>query len=243
MALMVLAGIMSAVVMTEPKRRLKYNKEEKKRKNKSKNIMGNLRSEILEHVSAAPDATPFFAGEVKALFPNTRGTTVDKALFDLVESDELRRYAKGIYYKPWFWPGTTFDMGCDTTTLIEKLWLAPDEGYASGAMYANEMGLQTVLPVKIDIFTNKWRVRRGLADKLNVRLHKPKITVNSENKDILKLLDAVKDDTAFDAPTAPLLLATEIDRLSLNKLELYETAEKHYPKKVREYVAKACLSA
>ena len=195
-----------------------------------------LKENILRYADTIGTRTPFTLDELMlSLQIDARRNTVSKALFELVKSGTVRRISKGLFFFPLEIPsliaGTTENRAITT----EKLWLGEKNdviGYISGPAYAAELGLQTLLPAVIDVYTNQWRKNKALADTYGYKLHKPKLKISKENYKELRLLDALSDRAAFDSNNQIEIIKREVDDKELDVHKLLQLAQQHYSKEV-----------
>ena len=153
-----------------------------------------------------------------------------KRIMDANAIPELRFYQKGIYYRS---VSTPFgDVGIDKEQLIQDKYLYDDNGYEGGLNLLNKLGLTTQIPNKRVLVTNKASDCARTDKKLNVVVRPPKTEINKENKQYLKVLDAL--DTFKDAPIdveEPYgVVRNYISQLGLEYSKLLAMANNYYNK-------------
>ena len=157
-------------------------------------------------------------------------STALKSIMDTNAIPELRFYQKGIYYRS---VSTPFgDVGIDKEQLIQDKYLYDDNGYEGGLNLLNKLGLTTQIPNKRVLVTNKASDCARTDKKLNVVVRPPKTEINKENKQYLKVLDAL--DTFKDAPIdveEPYgVVRNYISQLGLEYSKLLAMANNYYNK-------------
>ena len=184
----------------------------------------------------------FTANDAYAACGEDRQNTVIKSLHDLVGRGDLAKAGRGLYYLPYHVDGIDMAGVYSQAWAVKRLWITDGGktiGYVSGPATAAELGFQTLLPAKIDVYTNNWRKHTSLSEQLNVRLHKPKEPVTDENIQELKLLDSLVDSSAFDCDNESALIAQAVKNLGLSFKSLLARADKQYPKDVFLRVARS----
>jgi hypothetical protein len=133
---------------------------------------------------------PIYVEEIK--FNGYSRTWVFSELKKLVESGELNRFDRGIYYFPVKMPWG--DSSLDSSKVIERRFITDGSdvyGYITGLSLLNESGLSTQVPNHIEIATNKESaiVRDVRVGYSRVRARKSKTHITKENASTLQLLD------------------------------------------------------
>ncbi len=141
---------------------------------------------------------------------------------------ELRFYQKGIYYRVTITPfGET---GIDKEQLIEDKYLKNDNGYETGLVVLHRLGLTSQMPNERILATNKARECARVDKKLGVVVRPPKVEINADNKQYLKMLDVldVLDDAPVDAEHPYRIIGEYIERLGLEYVRLLALANNYY---------------
>jgi len=141
---------------------------------------------------------------------------------------ELRFYQKGIYYRVTETPfGET---GIDKEQLIEDKYLKNNNGYETGLVVLHRLGLTTQIPNERILATNKAGDCARLDKKLGIVVRPPKIEVNADNKQYLKMLDVldILDDAPVDAEHPYIIIGECIERLGLEYARLLAYANNYY---------------
>lgn len=158
------------------------------------------------------DLTPFISNPE---------TTV-KAIGRLVENGDIKRFAKGQFYRPK--QGLFGEMKLSDTEKL-KIFLYQDgerKGYVTGASLYNRLGLTTQIPRTITIASNRSPQRKELGT-IKVKLVKAKAPVTESNKEYLEILDVLSDIKKIpdSSPSAVIkVIANKLKRLK--KDDLYE---------------------
>lgn len=153
-----------------------------------------------------------------------------KRIMDANSIPELRFYQKGIYYRS---VSTPFgDVGIDKEQLIQDKYLYDDNGYEGGLNLLNKLGLTTQIPNKRVLVTNKASDCARTDKKLNVVVRPPKTEINKENKQYLKVLDALDtfEDAPIDVEEPYVVVRNYISQLDLEYSKLLAMANNYYNK-------------
>lgn len=153
-----------------------------------------------------------------------------KRIMDANSIPELRFYQKGIYYRS---VSTPFgDVGIDKEQLIQDKYLYDDNGYEGGLNLLNKLGLTTQIPNKRVLVTNKASDCARTDKKLNVVVRPPKTEINKENKQYLKVLDALDafEDAPIDVEEPYGVVRNYISQLGLEYSKLLAMANNYYNK-------------
>ncbi len=141
---------------------------------------------------------------------------------------ELRFYQKGIYYRATSTPfGET---GIDKDQLIEDKYLKDNTGYETGLFVLHRLGLTSQLPKERILATNHASDCARVDRKLGVVVRPPKVKINAENKQYLKILDVldILDDAPVDADNPYDIIGEYIERLGLEYVKLLALADNYY---------------
>ncbi len=153
-----------------------------------------------------------------------------KRIMDANSIPELRFYQKGIYYRS---VSTPFgDVDIDKEQLIQDKYLYDDNGYEGGLNLLNKLGLTTQIPNKRVLVTNKASDCARTDKKLNVVVRPPKTEINKENKQYLKVLDALDtfEDAPIDVEEPYGVVRNYISQLGLEYSKLLAMANNYYNK-------------
>ena len=205
-------------------------------------MITSTNNKILRLANEVGQGQIFTAKDAYAACGEDRQNTVIKSLHDLVARGDLAKAGRGLYYLPFQVDGIDMTGVYSQGGAIKRLWIDDVDktiGYVSGPALAAEFGFQTMLPAKVDVYTNNWRKCTSLSEQLNVRLHKPKEPVTNENAQELRLLDSLVDSSAFDCDDEPALIAQAVKNLGLSFKSLLARADRQYPQDVFLRVARS----
>jgi len=120
-------------------------------------------------------------------FEPTRMEAVAQALSRLYRKGEIERLSKGVYYKqqksPFGW------LQPSESTILQRY---VKDGYITGVGAYNQMGLTTQTPYVVKIATGRKKTPIQIGG-LNINFVVSKAKINKENKQLLPMLDAIKD--------------------------------------------------
>ena len=156
-------------------------------------------------------------------FNNFSKPWINKQLAKYVETGELIRFDKGVYYVP---KKTILGPSkLNPQKVIERKYINSKDGYYSGASFLNQLGLSTQVPNVIEIYTNNEsaKVREINVGSIKVILRKARTTINSSNvavQSFLELMNSVSP-SFFDEErkqiTAKYIKDTGITRNDITK--------------------------
>lgn len=141
---------------------------------------------------------------------------------------ELRFYQKGIYYRAAVTPfGET---GIDKEQLIADKYLVNDTGYETGLSVLHRMGLTSQMPRERVLASNRASDCARLDARLGVVVRPPKVEINADNKQYLKLLDVldILADAPVDVENPYAVIGEYIERLELEYRKLLALANNYY---------------
>lgn len=141
---------------------------------------------------------------------------------------ELRFYQKGIYYRAAVTPfGET---GIDKEQLIADKYLVNDTGYDTGLSVLHRMGLTSQMPRERVLASNRASDCARLDARLGVVVRPPKVEINADNKQYLKLLDVldILADAPVDVENPYAVIGEYIGRLELEYRKLLALANNYY---------------
>lgn len=181
---------------------------------------------------------PIYTNEISSRVAETYNIPLKKAagavsvackrIIDGKMIPELRFYQKGIYYRV---TETPFGETCiDKEQLIEDKYLKNDNGYETGLIVLYKLGLTTQIPNERILATNKAGDCARMDKKLGVVVRPPKVEINADNKQYLKMLDVldVIDNAPVDAEHPYKIIGEYIERLGLEYVRLLALANNYY---------------
>ena len=122
-------------------------------------------------------------------FNNFSKPWINKQLAKYVETGELVRFEKGVYYVP---KKTILGPSkLNPQKVIERKYINNKDGYYSGVSFLNQLGLSTQVPNVIEIYTNneKAKVREVSIGKIKVILRKARTAIDSSNVGVQSFLE------------------------------------------------------
>lgn len=154
-----------------------------------------------------------------------------KRIIDGDKLPDLRCYQKGIYYRT---TNTPFgEIGINREKLIARKYLDFDNGYETGLRLLHHLGLTTQMPNEHLLATNAAKDCIRYDKKLGVSICPPKVTITSENKVYLQVLDALDllDKAPVDVENPYNILANHIRKNNLKYETLLYFADRYYNRK------------
>ncbi|PRP65858.1 DUF6088 family protein [Nonlabens agnitus] len=161
-------------------------------------------------------------------------TAASKSLSRLVTAGTIKRYRKGVYYKP---KQTDFGELRPSDTELLNIYLFEDNkqvAYITGVRLYNQFRLTTQVPNVVRIASFSKQVR-GKVGNTMVRPAKSYVTVSKKNIPLLQVLDVAKDFKNIpDGDSSQILsfLKNRIAQFSAKDLERFTAFAKAYPPKV-----------
>ena len=159
----------------------------------------------------------------------------------LVDSGELFRYEPGVY----FLPGTNHEYYPISSNMVAeyKYITNGDEiyGYYSGYTFANQLGLCLQVPYKEEIVTNNTTAiaREVKVGNIPYYIRRAKIAITKENRNVLQLLDLLKDVEEYTdyccEEEAPDIIRRHILRNKILRADVDKYIE-NFPLKTYKYI-------
>ena len=166
--------------------------------------------------------------------PQGEFTAASKSLSRLVTAGTIKRYRKGVYYKP---KQTDFGELRPSDTELLNIYLFEDNkqvAYITGVRLYNQFRLTTQVPNVVRVASSSKQVR-GKVGNTMVRPAKSYVTVSKKNIPLLLVLDVAKDFKNIpDGDSSQILsfLKNRIAQFSAKDLERFTAFAKAYPPKV-----------
>ena len=159
----------------------------------------------------------------------------------LVDSRELFRYEPGVY----FLPDTNHEYYPISSNMVAeyKYITNGDEiyGYYSGYTFANQLGLCLQVPYKEEIVTNNTTAiaREVKVGNIPYYIRRAKIAITKENRNVLQLLDLLKDVEEYTdyccEEEAPDIIRRHILRNKILRADVDKYIE-NFPLKTYKYI-------
>lgn len=159
----------------------------------------------------------------------------------LVDAGELSRFEPGVYFLPD--PNHEYYPISSNMVAEYKYITDGDEiyGYYSGYTFANQLGLCLQVPYKEEIVTNNTTAiaREVKVGKIPFYIRRAKIAVTKENRNVLQLLDLLKDVEEYTdyccEEEAPDIIRKHILRNKILRADVDKYIE-NFPLKTYKYI-------
>ncbi|MFZ3044578.1 MAG: hypothetical protein WA151_01580, partial [Desulfatirhabdiaceae bacterium] len=143
----------------------------------------------------------------------------------------IERFQKGVYYRA---KQSAFGKVHPSEDILgaQLLTRSGSEiiGYETGLSLMNKLGLNTLVPKRLEIATNAYRKN---VDERFIIVRKPVVTVNAGNFRYLQLLDVISDmpEASIDAVNPEAILHNFVEKFSLDPVVALTYARLYYSKK------------
>lgn len=159
----------------------------------------------------------------------------------LVDAGELSRFEPGVYFLPD--PNHEYYPISSNMVAEYKYITDGDEiyGYYSGYTFANQLGLCLQVPYKEEIVTNNTTAiaREVKVGKIPFFIRRAKVAVTKENRNVLQLLDLLKDIEEYTdyccEEEAPDIIRRHILRNKILRADVDKYIE-NFPLKTYKYI-------
>ncbi len=159
----------------------------------------------------------------------------------LVDAGELSRFEPGVYFLPD--PNHEYYPISSNMVAEYKYITDGDEiyGYYSGYTFANQLGLCLQVPYKEEIVTNNTTAiaREVKVGKIPFYIRRAKVAVTKENRNVLQLLDLLKDIEEYTdyccEEEAPDIIRRHILRNKILRADVDKYIE-NFPLKTYKYI-------
>jgi hypothetical protein len=159
----------------------------------------------------------------------------------LVDAGELSRFEPGVYFLPD--PNHEYYPISSNMVAEYKYITNGDEiyGYYSGYTFANQLGLCLQVPYKAEIVTNNTTAiaREVKVGKIPFYIRRAKVAVTKENRNVLQLLDLLKDVEEYTdyccEEEAPDIIRRHILRNKILRADVDKYIE-NFPLKTYKYI-------
>ena len=159
----------------------------------------------------------------------------------LVDAGELSRFEPGVYFLPD--PNHEYYPISSNMVAEYKYITDGDEiyGYYSGYTFANQLGLCLQVPYKEEIVTNNTTAiaREVKVGKIPFYIRRAKVAVTKENRNVLQLLDLLKDVEKYTdyccEEEAPDIIRRHILRNKILRADVDKYIE-NFPLKTYKYI-------
>lgn len=159
----------------------------------------------------------------------------------LVDAGELSRFEPGVY----FFPDPKHEYYPISSNMVAEYKYITDGdeiyGYYSGYTFANQLGLCLQVPYKEEIVTNNTTAiaREVKVGKIPFFIRRAKVAVTKENRNVLQLLDLLKDVEEYTdyccEEEAPDIIRRHILRNKILRADVDKYIE-NFPLKTYKYI-------
>lgn len=141
------------------------------------------------------EAEPIFFSDI--VIEGITKSAVNQQLKKLCDEGKLQKYENGIYYLPKKSRLKT-NVGVNADMVARYKYVSRGgkvDGFYSGNTFANQLGISTQVPNKVEIVSNNMaaKIREIPIGKRTFIVRKPVVPVNEENVYVLQLLDLLKN--------------------------------------------------
>lgn len=141
------------------------------------------------------EAEPIFFSDI--VVDEITKSAVSQQLKKLCDEGKLEKYENGIYYLPKKSRLKT-NIGVNADTVARYKYVSRGgkvDGFYSGNTFANQLGISTQVPNKVEIVSNNMaaKIREVPIGKRTFIVRRPVVPVNKENVYVLQLLDLLKN--------------------------------------------------
>lgn len=174
------------------------------------------------------EAEPIFFSDIEVC--QITRSAVNQQLKKLCSEGKLKKYENGVYYMPKrsrlkSAVGINADMVARYKYVSRKGRI---DGFYSGHTFANQIGISTQVPAKVEIVSNHMssRVREVPIGPRIFIVRKPVVPVNEKNVYVLQLLDLLKNldvylDDDYDEARKKISQFVQIHNITRKDIDLY----------------------
>ncbi|HDT0788004.1 TPA: hypothetical protein QIC19_004616 [Klebsiella aerogenes] len=158
----------------------------------------------------------------------SRPETTMKAVSRLVKQGDIKRFAKGQFYRPK--KGIFGELHLSDSEKLKVFIYQNGErkGYVTGTSLYNQLGLTTQVPRTITIASDRAPQRKDLGS-IEVKLVKAKVPVSESNRELLEVLDVLSDiKNIQDSNPSDVLRVMEMKLKNFDKDKLNKLIELSY---------------
>ena len=165
-------------------------------------------------------------------YPNS----ISQAINRLVKSGEIRRLAKGKFYKPQ--KGRLGERKLSDNQMLNSFLFSGNKrvGYITGTALFNRLGITTQVPSTITVAINKSRWTRKVFDNLTIKIVPAYAEITNDNIPFLEILDVIANikkisDAQPDNVIKSLMYL--LGKINNNQLSQLKTLSFGYPPSTR----------
>lgn len=140
-------------------------------------------------------AEPIFFSDI--IIEGISRSAVNQQFKKLCDEGRLIKYENGVYYMPKK-SRLGSSVGINADMVAKYKYISRNgkiDGYYSGNTFANQIGISTQVPNKVEIVSNNIgaKVREIVIDKRSFIVRKSKIEITEKNVHVLQILDLLKN--------------------------------------------------
>lgn len=179
-------------------------------------------------ISNYKEAEPIFFSDIEV--SGVTKSAINQQLKKLCDEKKLEKYENGIYYLPKK-SRLKSSVGVNADMVARYKYVSRRgrvEGFYSGNTFANQLGISTQVPNKVEIVSNNIaaKVREVPIGKRTFIVRKPVVPVTEENVYVLQLLDLLKNldaylDDSYDVAREKVSLFVAAHSITKQDVDLY----------------------
>lgn len=173
-------------------------------------------------------AEPIFFSDIR--IEGISRSAVNQQLKKLCEEKKLEKYGKGVYYLPKK-SRLSGNVGISADMVAKYKYISRKgrvDGFYAGNFFANQLGISTQIPNKIEIVSNNIaaKVKEVPIGKKLFIVRKASIEINENNVHVLQLLELLKNldvylDGDYDEAREKVKRYIEVYRITRDDVDLY----------------------
>lgn len=174
------------------------------------------------------EAEPIFFSDI--VIEGITKSAVNQQLKKLCDEGKLQKYENGIYYLPKK-SRLKINVGVNADMVARYKYVyrgGKVDGFYSGNTFANQLGISTQVPNKVEIVSNNMaaKIREIPIGKRTFIVRRPVVPVNEENVYVLQLLDLLKNldmylDESYDVAHDKVSQFVQIHGITKNDVDSY----------------------
>lgn len=174
------------------------------------------------------EAEPIFFSDIEV--NGISRSAVNQQLKKLCEEEKIKKYENGVYYIPKKSRlKSAKGINADVVARYKYVVRQGDvNGFYSGNTFANQLGISTQVPNKVEIVSNNMsaKVREISIGKRIFIVRKPIVPINNENVYVLQLLDLLKNldaylDYDYDTAREKVAQFVQAHNITQNEVDMY----------------------
>ncbi len=173
-------------------------------------------------------AEPIFFSDIS--IEGITKSAINQQLKKLCDDKRLIKYENGVYYIPKK-SRLKSSVSINADMVARYKYITRNgivDGFYSGNTFANQLGISTQVPNKVEIVSNNMaaKVREVPIGKRTFIIRKPVVTVTGDNVYVLQLLDLLKNldsylDYSYDVAKDKIAVYIEAHNITKDDVDLY----------------------